>query len=131
MTLVQEDHVRVDISPTSSTPSYHLILNNGHRIVDVVKGGIWLNDEGKWQFRLLKQGMRSRDCIYGRPDIFGRAVRIGRLGDTSLLRESALDMDYRYAKNISTELTFGGKMQGGGGKSNSDTLNGWLSKSVG
>jgi hypothetical protein len=29
------------------------------------------------------------------------------------------------------ELTFGGMMIGGGGKSNSDTLNGWFNKSVG
>ena len=112
MALIQKRHKWVDIRSASSASRDDLIWDDGNGIFGIMQCCIRLDDKREGEFRFLEKRMIRRDCVQSGPHVLGRAVRIRRRVDTCLRLDIS---DVFTLKDDMYELTFGGRMIGGGG----------------
>jgi len=86
--MVQEGDEGVDVGSASSAARDNLVLNNGDWVVQIVEGGVWLNNEREGKLALLEQAVGCRHGVQRRSNILGRTVGIWGRSDAGIGRQN-------------------------------------------
>jgi hypothetical protein len=88
--VVQEGDKWVDVRPASPAARDDLILDNGNRVVQIVKSRVRLDNERQRELAFLEQRVCRWDGVNGRSHILWEAVRIWGGSDARLFRKVSI-----------------------------------------